>query len=191
MYLIGKSRTRLSIHHSRGTVMNKPLLFVVFLCFWAVGRTTASAALLPFGVLDDEQTSIVYNRETGEVAVDAPRGRELGGISIDSGAGILITEQVCSVAQELGIRLGGEFIRCPVEDIFKPPSFPRFGSISFGNLAQPGLSADFLLNDLTVVGSLAGGGDLGSVDLIYVPEPSTVVLFVLGLSVYSLRRRSH
>jgi hypothetical protein len=37
-----------------------------------------------------------------------------------------------------------------------------------------------LLNDLTVVGSLAGGGDLGNVDLIYVPEPSTVLLLALG-----------
>ncbi len=126
--------------------MNKPLLFVVCLCFiGARWESTASAALLPFGVLNDEQTSIVYYPKTGEVAVDAPRGRELGGIGIDSRAGILITEQICSVAEELGIRLGGEFIRCPVEDIFKPPSFPRFGSISFGNLA----SAHQLLSYLT------------------------------------------
>ena len=38
-----------------------------------------------------------------------------------------------------------------------------------------------MANDLTVVGSLAGGGDLGNVDLIYVPEPSTLVLLTLGL----------
>jgi hypothetical protein len=36
--------------------------------------------------------------------------------------------------------------------------------------------------DLTVVGSLAGGGDLGSVDLIYipVPEPSSILLLFVG-----------
>ena len=33
-----------------------------------------------------------------------------------------------------------------------------------------------MLNDLTVVGSLAGGGDLGNVDLVYVPDPSTMFL---------------
>jgi len=31
------------------------------------------------------------------------------------------------------------------------------------------------------VGSLAGGGDLGPVDLIYVPEPATIFLLGLGL----------
>ncbi len=29
--------------------------------------------------------------------------------------------------------------------------------------------------------STVGGGDLGNVDLIYVPEPSTLVLLTLGL----------
>ena len=38
-----------------------------------------------------------------------------------------------------------------------------------------------MLNDLTAVGSLAGGGDLGAVDLIYVPEPSAVMMLVVGL----------
>jgi hypothetical protein len=55
-----------------------------------------------------------------------------------------------------------------------------FGSLSFGNVAQAGLSEQFLRNDLTVVGSLAGGGALGSVDLIYVPEPSALVLALLS-----------
>ena len=39
-----------------------------------------------------------------------------------------------------------------------------FRSISFGNVAQPGLDEDFLQGDLTVVGSLAGGGPLGDVE---------------------------
>ena len=36
---------------------------------------------------------------------------------------------------------------------------------------QPALDKQFLLNDLTVVGSLANGGDVGPVDLVYVPPP--------------------
>ena len=57
-----------------------------------------------------------------------------------------------------------------------------FGSLSFGNVAQTGLSEEFGLGDLTVIGSLSGGGDLGNVDLIYGPEPTTVLLLCLGLT---------
>ena len=47
-------------------------------------------------------------------------------------------------------------------------------------MAQAGLSEEFVLGDLTVVGSLAGGGDLGSVDLVYVPEPTSLLLLSFG-----------
>jgi hypothetical protein len=46
-----------------------------------------------------------------------------------------------------------------------------------------------VLNDLTVVGSLAGGGALGNVDLIYIPEPSTFALAALALLGLALIRR--
>jgi hypothetical protein len=58
-----------------------------------------------------------------------------------------------------------------------------FGSLSFGNVAQTGLAEQFVLNNLTVFGSLAGGGALGDVDLIYVPEPSAMILTMLGVLV--------
>ena len=75
-------------------------------------------------------------------------------------------------------------------NIFKATFGGSFGSLSFGNVAQPGLSQDFVLNDLSVVGSLAGGGALGDVDLIYVPEPSAALLSLLGvLGVIAWRRR--
>ena len=45
------------------------------------------------------------------------------------------------------------------------------------------------MNDLTVVGSLAGGVALGSVDLIYIPEPSTILLCVLGTIGLAITRR--
>lgn len=51
-----------------------------------------------------------------------------------------------------------------------------------------GISEDFVANDLTVVGSLAGGGDLGDVDLIYIPEPASIVLLSLALVVVGWRR---
>jgi hypothetical protein len=41
---------------------------------------------------------------------------------------------------------------------FKATFGGSFGEISFGNVAGPALSREFLLGDLSVVGSLAGGG---------------------------------
>ena len=78
--------------------------------------------------------------------------------------------------------MGGSFDNDADNNIFKATFGSSFGSLSFGNVAQAGLSKDFVLNDLTVVGSLAGGGDLGAVDLIYVPEPSAMVLLGMGLA---------
>jgi hypothetical protein len=57
-----------------------------------------------------------------------------------------------------------------------------FGSSSFGDVIQPGLSRAFVSSDLTVHGSLADGSDRGDVDLAYlsVPEPTTVCLLAFG-----------
>jgi outer membrane protein assembly factor BamB len=125
------------------------------------------------GQMGDGQTSVVYDAGTGEVQVDAPAGQELTSINIDSASG-LFTGQPAQ-------NLGGSFDNDADGNIFKATFGGSFGSISFGNVAQAGLSEDFVASDLTVVGSLAGGGDLGEVDLIYIPEPSTMVLLGLGL----------
>ena len=52
-------------------------------------------------------------------------------------------------------------------------------AILFGVLVY--WSVGFLLNDIAVVGSLAGGGDLGDVDLVYVPEPSAFLLLLVAI----------
>ncbi len=130
------------------------------------------AALAGPGAPRDGQTSIIYHAGTGEVSVDAPAGVQLTSINIDSAAGIFTG----APAQNLG----GSFDNDADGNIFKATFGSSFGSLSFGNVAQPGLSRELVLSDLTVVGSLAGGGDLGAVDLIYVPEPSTALLIMLG-----------
>jgi hypothetical protein len=136
------------------------------------------------GVRGDGQTSIVYNAGTGEVAVDAPAGTQLTSINIDS-AGRIFTGSPAA-------NLGGSFDNDSDGNIFKATFGSSFGSLSFGNVAQAGLARDFVANDLTVVGSLAGGGGLGNVDLIYIPEPSTILLFGLGvLCLWGARRRRH
>jgi hypothetical protein len=114
-----------------------------------------------------------YNAETGEVWVDAPASVELTAINIDSESSIFTGDP----AQNLG----GAFDHSTDANIFKATFGSSFGSLSFGSVAQPGLSQEFLADDLTVVGSLAGGGDLGNVDLVYVPEPSVWVFTWLGL----------
>ena len=121
----------------------------------------------------DAQTSIVYNATTGEVSVDAPAGKDLTSVNIESASRIFTGDP----AQNLG----GSFDNDADGNIFKATFGSSFGSLSFGNVAQTGLSEDFVAGDLTVVGSLAGGGDLGAVDLIYIPEPSTLVLLSLAL----------
>ena len=111
---------------------------------WGAYRGGHHAALSPVdGVRGDEQTSIIYNPATGEIIVDAPRSGELTSINIDSASGIFH---------------GGS-------NLFRASFGSSFGSFSWGNVARPELTNDFIRNDLTVVGSMVGGGGLGSVDL--------------------------
>jgi hypothetical protein len=127
------------------------------------------------GQPNDGQTSIVYDPSTGELAVDTPAGQELTSINVDSTAGIFTGD----AAQNLE----GSFDNDADTNIFKATFGSSFGSFSFGMVAQSGLSEDFVAGDLTVVGSLDGGGELGEVDLIYVPESSSLVLALVGLLV--------
>jgi hypothetical protein len=140
------------------------------------------AAIAQGGVQDDALTSIVYHAASGEVSVDAPAGLELTSVNIESASGIFTGK-----AAE---NLGGSFDNDSDTNIFKATFGDSFGSLSFGNVAQPRLSEDFVANDLTVVGSLTGGGNLGEVDLVYIPEPSAGVLLALGMIGLLARRRA-
>jgi hypothetical protein len=143
-----------------------------------------SRAIQPGGERGDGQASVGYNAATGEVWVDAPAGIELTSISVDSASNIFTGDP----AQNLG----GTFDNNSEDNIFKATFGNSFGSMTFGNVAQAGLSEEFLLDDLTVIGSLLDGGELGAVDLIYVPEPSTwalTSLCLLGLLAGGWKRR--
>ena len=145
----------------------------------AIYLTGPYAAVQSNGTLSDGQTSVVYNADTGEIAVDAPAGAELTSINIDSASGIFTGEAAAN--------LGGSFDNDADDNIFKATFGSSFGSLSFGNVAQAGLSEEFMLGDLSVIGSLTGGGELGDVDLVYVPEPSTLAMLVFGM-LLGLRR---
>ena len=133
------------------------------------------AAIQPGGRNADGQTSVGYDANTGDVWVDAPAGTELTSINIDSASGIFTGQP----AQNLG----GSFDNDADSNIFKATFGDSFGSLSFGAVASHGLPEEFVLNDLSVVGSLAGGGALGDVDLIYVPvpEPATGLITAIAM----------
>lgn len=128
----------------------------------AISWNVARAGLEPNGVLNDDQTSIVYSTTTGELAIDAMSNRSLSSINIDSLEGVF--------TQSPAENMGGSFDNDHDHNIFKATFGGTFDSLSFGNVAQPGLDMQFLLNDITVVGSLGGGGQLGPVDLVFIED---------------------
>jgi hypothetical protein len=128
-------------------------------------------ALEPSASTLAEPVSIVYRAATGDVELNAA-GRSLSSIHLASASGIFT-----GAAPQ---NLGGAFDVDSDAGIFKATFGSSFGSLTFGTIAEPGLSEKFLLGDLTASGSLLGGGSLGAVELIYVPEPSPAVL--LGLA---------
>lgn len=120
------------------------------------------AAIAPRGVVGDDRLSIVYDPNTGQIAVDTPAGRELTSINLDSDACIFTGEPA-----HIG---GGSFEADSDCNIFMPMFGGSFGDWNFGNVARTGLSEEYVLNDLTVVGSLYGGGAFwrpNDVDLVY------------------------
>ena len=125
------------------------------------------------GSLGDGQTSLVYDQSTGELSVDAPAGKELTSINITSADNKFVGDKPAV--------LDGAFDNFATDNVFKATFGGSFGSISFGNVLPAGLSEADVTADLTAVGSLAGGGDLGAVDLVFIPEPASMVLMLLGL----------
>ena len=139
------------------------------------------AALTPGGTPGDGQTSLVYNAGTGELAVDSPSDKDLTSINITSAGSAFVGDQPPV--------LDGAFDNFAADNIFKATFGGSFGDITFGNVMPAGLSEADVAADLSAVGSLAGGGDLGEVDLVYIPEPSTLALALLALAAGHLVRR--
>lgn len=139
-------------------------------------------AVAEAGAAGDGQTSVIYDAATGAVAVEPSDAIQLTSVNLESKAGIFTGDPA--------VQLGGMFDVDEDTDVFKATIGSSFGAISFGRIAEPGLDEAFLLGDLTVTGSLAGGGSLGDVDLIYlpVPEPATWILATLGLVALLFRR---
>jgi hypothetical protein len=134
------------------------------------------AALAGPGTTGDEQTSLVYDAGNGELKVDSPANTNLTSINIDSARALFIAANANADA------FGGSFDNTSDNNLFKATFGDEFGDLSLGVGVMPaGLSEAEVTADLTAVGSLAGGGDLGPVDLVYIPEPSTLALLCIAL----------
>ena len=132
----------------------------------------------PYRALQDapagtDDVVVNYDVANGNVSVDALN--PITSISLESVSGIFTGEAAAN--------LGGPFDVDTDVKVFKAVFGDDFSNVEFGAVAAAGLAKDFLLNDLTASGSLAGGGGTfgPDVQLNYVPEPSTVILFALGL----------
>ena len=141
------------------------------------------AAIQAGGASADNQTSLVYDPKTGELSVDAPTGNELTSINVTSAGGLFLGDKPAV--------LDGAFDNFAADNIFKATFGGSFGSITFGTVLPTNLGSSEVAADLSAVGSLAGGGDLGDVDLVYLPEPAGILLIAIGfgLSITSRRHR--
>ena len=136
------------------------------------------------GQTADGQTSLMYDARTGQLSVDPPVGVDLTSINIDSEMGRFRGDRPDV--------LNGSFDNFESTNLFKATFGSSFGTLAFGAVLDAGIARESLLDDLTVVGSLSGGGDLGDVDLVYVPEPASLLLFALGIiAVACVGRDSH
>jgi hypothetical protein len=133
----------------------------------------------------DGNVSIGYNAESGEIWTETSGAVELTSINICSLSGVFTAQAPDN--------LGGAFDIDTDSTIFKATFGGNFGSLSFGDVAKTGLSAEYVMSDITVMGSTAEGRALEQINVIYVPEPTAwlLALFALVSSVAGppLRRR--
>ena len=119
------------------------------------------------------QVVVTYDAADGNVSVNATE--PITSISLESASGIFTGSAAAN--------LGGPFDVDTDVKVFKAVFGNQFSEVDFGAVGAANLAKGFLLDDLTASGSLAGGGGTfgPDVQLNYVPEPSTFILFTLAL----------
>ena len=121
----------------------------------------------------DVQTDLVYNAATGGLSVEAPAG--MTSINMTSDKTLFIGDKPKA--------LGDAFNNFEAVTPFNSTFGGSFGSIGFGSVSPAGISEYELVVDISAADSPAGGGDLGNVDLVYAPEPTSVLLLFVGLAI--------
>ena len=136
--------------------------------------------LIQSQVTTDAFPSLIYNPDTGELSVASSHPLTSFGVVSKSG---IFSGQIQVDA------LSGDFDVQNEHDLFKATFGESFDRIDFGPVIPQGLSVDFLLADLEVVGTKEGGGTFDNAFLVNgLPEPSTAALAVLAIIWVSIKR---
>ena len=138
------------------------------------------AALQRADIQKSARTSLIYHAATGELVIDAPLGSELTSISVSSEAELFTGDRPAGVS--------GAFDNFSNDNIFKATFGASFGTLRLGRVLPAELSEETLLADLSASGSYAGGDGFGEIDLVYVPEGSSILSLILGLLGFVSRR---
>ena len=118
----------------------------------------------------ENNVTVTYDADTGNLSVDAPRVRELTSIHLQSADG--------SFGGGRPAVLDGTFDSMDQSGIFKATFGGSFESVEFGELLPTQRSADELLADLSLQGTWHDGGRFEGFTLVLasVPEPHTMGL---------------
>jgi len=122
----------------------------------------------------EKSVTVGYDSRTGEMFLTGGGDRTaLTSVKIESAAGVF--------RGEAPQHLHGAFDHADQNRLFKATFGGSFDSLSFGRVALAGLTEEFLRSDVSVEGSLAGGGRFGDVNVHYVPEPSVLLLLATAI----------
>ena len=152
------------------------------------GVTRNAAAEIPItGNLEDDIITLVYDPTDGNLRIDNPWFE-----GFEGEAKPVTTIEIVS---ENGYFTGTRWASCgcyPIEVFRSDKIFIMdtlgLNDFEFGPVLTPGLSLESLGEDLTVRGSLLGGGSLNA-DLMIVPEPNLCFASLLLCTFLGLRRR--
>ncbi len=151
--------------------------FAVGVMLWFCAAVRAEVPL--GGRVGDDVVSLIYNPANGNLSLDSA-GKTLTTLQVTSASGVFTGRKPAQLNGDFDVYVPGKLFMMDPEG---------FGDEEFGFTVLPGLDAG-LARDLSIDGSVHGGGNLGAPDLIIVPEPAAVALVGLGLlSLVGVARR--
>lgn len=146
---------------------------------------SANAAVPGGGTIDDDKISLIYDPGTGDLSIDAA-GQQWSTLEITSASGLFTGTPAAGLV-------------LPPFDVFSPTKYfllktAGMGDTHLGQVLPTGINLTTLGDDLTVNGSVLPRGNIndaqwGPVDLVWIPEPASMLLLGLGMaSILTFRR---